>query len=101
MNILQHLLTAGVRLYQVAISPVLTGVFAPMGFGCRYQPTCSQYAIVAVREHGACRGSLLAGRRLCRCHPWAGFGFDPVPPRHAALPTTLSQPPLISRRNGS
>ena len=46
---------------------------------CRYLPTCSAYAIEALERHGAARGSWLAARRLSRCHPWAGFGIDPVP----------------------
>lgn len=46
---------------------------------CRYLPTCSQYAIEAVEVHGAFRGSWLALRRLGRCHPWGGTGYDPVP----------------------
>ncbi|HEX3426935.1 MAG TPA: membrane protein insertion efficiency factor YidD [Acidimicrobiales bacterium] len=48
---------------------------------CRYFPSCSVYAATAVRRHGAVRGSWLALRRLCRCHPWGGFGADPVPDR--------------------
>ena len=48
---------------------------------CRFTPTCSQYGIEAVEEHGALRGGLLAARRLLRCHPWGKFGFDPVPER--------------------
>lgn len=99
MNLVQYLLTRALRGYQVVVSPILTAIFAPMGFGCRYEPTCSQYAIEAVRVHGACRGAVLAGGRLCRCHPWAGFGFDPVPPREISLNPSLS--PLTSRRNGS
>ena len=99
MNLFQQLLTCGLRLYQIVISPVLTSLFAPLGFGCRYEPTCSHYAIEAVRVHGACRGSYLAGRRLCRCHPWAGFGLDPVPPKSSSVETVLT--PLISSRNGS
>ena len=50
---------------------------------CRYVPTCSQYAREAVEAHGAARGSWLATRRLCRCHPWGGQGYDPVPVREA------------------
>ena len=50
---------------------------------CRYVPTCSQYAREAVKTHGAARGSWLATRRLCRCHPWGGQGHDPVPMREA------------------
>jgi putative membrane protein insertion efficiency factor len=51
--------------------------------GCRYFPTCSAYADEAIRIHGAGRGSLLAVRRLMRCHPWGGHGVDPVPDRSA------------------
>ncbi|XID74921.1 membrane protein insertion efficiency factor YidD [Alkanindiges sp. WGS2144] len=61
-----------IRFYQIAISPLL-------GPRCRYIPTCSQYALEAVRLHGAGRGSWLACKRVCRCHPWGGYGYDPVP----------------------
>lgn len=61
-----------IRFYQIAISPLL-------GPRCRYIPTCSQYAIEAIRYHGAWRGGVLATKRVCRCHPWAGYGYDPVP----------------------
>ena len=69
---LTRLLIALVRFYQVAISP-----WTPAA--CRYTPTCSAYTIDALREHGSLRGSWLAVRRLARCHPWGGFGYDPVP----------------------
>ena len=48
---------------------------------CRFQPTCSSYALEALEVHGALRGSWLAIRRLGRCHPWGGHGWDPVPER--------------------
>lgn len=50
---------------------------------CRYIPSCSTYAHEAVEVHGAVKGSYLAARRLSRCHPFGGFGFDPVPPRRS------------------
>ncbi len=61
-----------VKLYRVTISPLL-------GANCRYQPTCSAYAIEALQTHGAFRGSVLAAKRIARCHPWGGHGYDPVP----------------------
>jgi hypothetical protein len=61
-----------VRAYQWLIRPLI-------GPRCRFYPTCSEYAIEALRRHGAIRGSLLTARRLCRCHPYNPGGFDPVP----------------------
>ena len=58
--------------YRYTLSPLL-------GTNCRFEPTCSVYAAQAVRAHGAARGSWLALRRLLRCHPWGGSGYDPVP----------------------
>ncbi len=46
---------------------------------CRYVPTCSQYAIEALQKYGALKGGWLAIKRICRCHPWGGSGYDPVP----------------------
>ncbi len=65
-------LIALVKLYQLAISPWLGG-------NCRFQPTCSAYAIEALETHGPLKGSWLAMRRISRCHPWGGSGYDPVP----------------------
>jgi putative membrane protein insertion efficiency factor len=79
VNLAQFTLIGAVRIYRAAISPVLTAVFTPLGFGCRFHPTCSQDAADAIRTHGACKGTWLAARRLCRCHPWGGSGYDPVP----------------------
>lgn len=61
-----------IRLYQLALSPWL-------GPRCRFVPTCSDYAIAAVRRFGPWRGSALAARRVLRCHPWGSTGYDPVP----------------------
>jgi putative membrane protein insertion efficiency factor len=65
-------LRGAIRAYQLLISPA----FPP---SCRYYPSCSHYAAQAVELHGPWRGSLLAARRLLRCHPWGGSGYDPVP----------------------
>lgn len=54
---------------------------------CRYEPTCSAYALEALEHHGATRGSWLCLRRVARCNPWGGFGFDPVPESRPAAPT--------------
>jgi uncharacterized protein len=62
-----------IRLYQAALSPLLGGQ-------CRFHPTCSHYAIEAVREHGALRGSWLTLTRILRCNPFCKGGYDPVPP---------------------
>jgi putative membrane protein insertion efficiency factor len=80
-----------IQLYRLLLSPVL-------GVNCRFAPSCSAYALEAVERHGAMRGGWLAARRILRCHPWGGAGFDPVPPvtqqpaaeqpRHRSHPAT-------------
>ena len=70
MTVLRELALAPVKLYRLAVSPFL----APR---CKYHPSCSQYAIEAVRMHGVARGTVLAGWRLLRCNPWSHGGFDP------------------------
>lgn len=72
--------------YRLAISPLL-------GTNCRYLPTCSAYAEEAIRRHGALRGSVLAFRRIARCHPFGGSGLDPVPP----VPTREARHPCRHR----
>lgn len=69
-----RLLVGLLRAYQYLLSPFF-------GQHCRFTPTCSQYAIDALREHGPWRGSMLAARRVLRCHPWHPGGLDPVPER--------------------
>lgn len=61
-----------VRFYQVAISPLKPPT-------CRFSPTCSTYAIEALRKYGLLKGGALALKRIMRCHPWGGKGYDPVP----------------------
>jgi putative membrane protein insertion efficiency factor len=71
---MEKLLHWCIRFYQIVISPLI-------GPRCRYIPTCSQYAIDALRLHGCIKGVSLSTKRLCRCHPWGGYGYDPVPAR--------------------
>ena len=73
MTLLARLLAVPVHGYRLFLSPWL-------GANCRYQPTCSAYALEALEIHGAARGGWLALRRVLRCHPWGGSGQDPVPP---------------------
>ncbi|MGN6555981.1 MAG: membrane protein insertion efficiency factor YidD [Verrucomicrobiota bacterium] len=68
-----------VRLYRWTLSPAKTFLFGPLG-NCRFEPSCSQYALEALKAHGAFAGAWLATKRVCRCHPWGGCGHDPVPP---------------------
>lgn len=71
-KVLSLLLLAPIYFYRAAISP-----YTPAA--CRYTPTCSQYAIEAIKKWGPFKGLLLAVKRLLRCHPWGGSGYDPVP----------------------
>ena len=66
--------TACIRLYQLCLSPYL----APT---CRFDPTCSEYSLTALRRHGISRGLRLSLKRLLRCHPFGGMGYDPVDER--------------------
>ena len=64
-----------VKFYQKFISPFCSGC-------CRYRPTCSEYMIEALKEHGVIKGTYLGIRRILRCHPWGGSGYDPVPKKN-------------------
>ena len=63
-----------IKIYQFIISPLI-------GQNCRYLPTCSEYAIESLKLHGLLRGSFFAIRRILKCHPFGGHGFDPIPKR--------------------
>ncbi|HTV01096.1 MAG TPA: membrane protein insertion efficiency factor YidD [Luteitalea sp.] len=69
-----RLAMGAIRLYQITLSPLFAG-------SCRFEPSCSRYAMGALEQHGLRRGAWLALRRLARCHPLGGSGLDPVPPR--------------------
>lgn len=72
MTPLAQILALPVRAYRLVASPWV-------GHGCRFQPTCSAYALDALDRHGGIKGGALAAWRVCRCHPWGGQGYDPVP----------------------
>lgn len=72
-------LTGVVRTYQYTLRPII-------GANCRFEPSCSHYALEALRLHGGLRGSGLAARRILRCNPWHPGGYDPVPPVIEPLP---------------
>ena len=72
MSPLAHLFALPVRAYRLIFSPWV-------GHNCRFQPTCSVYALEALSRHGGLRGGWLTLRRICRCHPWGASGYDPVP----------------------
>jgi len=73
-TLLQFILIKLVRFYQLVISPFLPP-------SCRYHPTCSEYALEALKTHGPFYGGWLTIKRLLRCNPWGGHGHDPVPPK--------------------
>lgn len=79
MGVAASTLRGMIRFYQLCLSHFFTG-------SCRYLPGCSEYALQAVAEHGALRGGWLGLRRVLRCHPWGGEGYDPVPPRRGDYP---------------
>ena len=79
----KRLLMLLIRAYQLCISPLL-------GPKCRFYPSCSAYALDALRQHGTGKGSWLALKRLCKCHPWHPGGYDPVPEKSNSTPSTTA-----------
>lgn len=71
-RVIEFIVLLPIYIYRICISP-----FTPPR--CRYTPTCSQYAIEAIKKHGVLKGGWLAVKRIARCHPWGGSGYDPVP----------------------
>jgi putative membrane protein insertion efficiency factor len=78
-----------IRLYRWTLSPAKAALFGPLG-RCRFTPSCSAYALEAIHVHGAFAGGWIALKRICRCHPHGGCGYDPVPrkPGSKGLPST-------------
>jgi uncharacterized protein len=76
--------------YKLVLSPLLHMGAGMSGGACRFQPTCSEYAAIALHEHGLACGGWMALRRLLRCHPGTPGGFDPVPSRHPFMQSSLS-----------
>jgi uncharacterized protein len=87
VNLLRRAVTAPIRLYQRLLSPAIAA-------RCKYEPSCSRYAVQAIERYGILRGSVLAAWRLLRCNPWSHGGYDPVEhqrlftPRGSASPTS-------------
>ena len=73
---MRYLLLIPIKFYQLFISPLL-------GSNCRFNPTCSQYAYDAIKQHGFFKGALLSTKRIGKCHPWHEGGYDPVPEKHS------------------
>jgi uncharacterized protein len=73
MSVYEKCVRGVLRAYKLTLSPLI-------GRSCRFAPTCSEYAAEVLIGHGPWRGSVLTVRRLCRCHPWGGAGWDPPPP---------------------
>jgi hypothetical protein len=78
------ILLAPIRLYQRVVSPMLPA-------RCKYHPSCSEYAVQAIRMHGIGRGVVLAGWRLLRCNPWSNGGFDPVEEQRLFHPRAITR----------
>ncbi|HES75775.1 MAG TPA: membrane protein insertion efficiency factor YidD [bacterium] len=82
---MRRVLIGIIRAYQLVLSPL-------MGRQCRFEPTCSCYAIEAIQRHGSLRGGWLGVKRICRCHPFSPGGYDPVPEPDAQKPTPKPAP---------
>lgn len=96
MSARERVINALHRAYKYVLSPALHSIAGVTG-ACRFQPTCSEYAAIAVSEYGFLRGGLMALGRLLRCHPFCKGGFDPVRPNprnHPHDSPTLHQRPL-------
>jgi uncharacterized protein len=87
MNLIQHFLIFTIRVYRWTVSPALVFLFGPSN-GCRFTPSCSEYAMDAIRSQGALAGGWLAVKRICRCHPWGDCGHDPAHKKEFRTPNS-------------
>jgi len=85
MTFYESCVRGALRAYKLTLSPLI-------GRQCRFLPTCSEYAAEVLISHGPWRGGALAARRLCRCNPWGGSGYDPAPPRKDGVGGDASGP---------
>lgn len=91
MSPLAHVLRGAVLAYRYSLSSLI-------GAECRFRPTCSEYAMDAITAHGAIKGGWMAVRRMGRCHPWGGNGWDPVPEAGDAPKTDAAGRPASGSR---
>jgi putative membrane protein insertion efficiency factor len=93
MNLVRQALLLLIQIYRWVGSPMKRFLLGP-GSGCRFNPSCSAYAMEAIERYGVGRGVVLTTGRICRCHPWGGSGHDPVPalPTHSLSPRSLKFP---------
>lgn len=91
MSLAGTILRGAIRFYQLFISPLTMP-------SCRYWPSCSAYGMTAIARHGALKGSWLTLRRILRCHPWGGWGFDPVPEKTSPDACSHGHPALHGRK---
>ncbi|MCR9256614.1 MAG: membrane protein insertion efficiency factor YidD [Alphaproteobacteria bacterium] len=89
-SIAARLLLGFMHAWRLLLSPLY-------GAPCRFVPSCSEYAVEALRTHGAIRGGFLTATRLCRCHPWGGSGYDPVPEATSCCSHNAEPPPPVKR----
>jgi len=95
---LTKVLIALIRVYQETLSRLLVAAFGP---ACRFEPSCSRYAVACLEGHGALRGTLLSVKRLCKCHPFHPGGYDPPPPPSSGRASKIASSPDGDAPGGS
>src|SRR5688572_18696398 len=90
MKFARYVVMGLIQLYRWVLSPLKTAIFGPLS-RCRFEPSCSAYALQAFKKHNFITATRLSARRICRCNPWGGCGHDPVPePADAIMPLAPS-----------